>query len=292
MISSHSWATPRQLPPDLQARAASSRPRPAARRALPRSGASAMPLRDDQHYFGFGYGADQNGFGGQGGPRDAGAPIRSPTRSAPLDGCVNVRAAEERQARPRHQHRRHRPLRPLPGLDRGSAQDRGPTRSSRTCAAAPRPTCSPGSGPRACRRRAAARGPDSSPARAWGLADDRRRTQVDARFDAGQPITRTAPGSGASMAARTTARSSPRSSPTRARSASPAPAPAATAPWASPSAPTSTTSASAPSPSAAASTWATSASRRSSTASAPARSTSSRSPPARSPARPRRCGAT
>ena len=82
------------------------------------------PLRDKRFYFGMGYGADANGFGAQGGPRD---PALAPPVTLPvplLRRLGRAPAAAERRARLRHQHRRRRPLRPLPRLDPGPADDR------------------------------------------------------------------------------------------------------------------------------------------------------------------------
>jgi hypothetical protein len=89
LVSSHSWSTPDSFPEIYEAGGF----------IAPYAGGSAgfvhtwqdtKPLRDKDYYFGFGYGADANGFGTQGGPRDPllAPPVAYPFRS--FDGSVEL----------------------------------------------------------------------------------------------------------------------------------------------------------------------------------------------------------
>ena len=135
LISSHSWSTQNTLPRVYRLGGV----------ITPYAGSSegfvhqwerpARHVRDElgRQYFGVGYGADMNGFGSQGGPRGADVPNPVTYPFTVIDGTVTFDAAESRGAeRIRHQHRRGRPLRPLPRLGRGPAEDHGRRRSSRT----------------------------------------------------------------------------------------------------------------------------------------------------------------
>ena len=87
VVSSHSWSTPDSFPKIYELGGF----------IAPYAGGSAgfvhkwqhtKPMRDKRFYFGFGYGADANGFGAQGGPRDPALapPVTYPFRS--FDGSV------------------------------------------------------------------------------------------------------------------------------------------------------------------------------------------------------------
>ena len=143
-------------------------------------GATPRHAYRGRQYFGIGYGADQNGFGGQGGPRGADVPnpVTYPFKS--FDGKQTIYKQRSGQPRLRHQRRRRRPLRPLPGLDRGPAEARRRRDHQATWAAAPRPTCRCGSGPRASPACAARSGGAASTARAWATTlriDEQRRSR-------------------------------------------------------------------------------------------------------------------
>ena len=71
---------------------------------------------------------------------------RYPFRS--FDGGSVIDQPALGHARVRHQHRRRRPLRALPRLDRGPAQGRAASRSWTTWPTAPRPTCRCGRAPK------------------------------------------------------------------------------------------------------------------------------------------------
>ena len=116
VVSSH--VVQRTLTRGSTASAASSRPTPAARPALCRTGhhpAGRRPL-----LLRLRLGADMNGFGAQGDPRGADAPEPG---ALPVHGVRwrHDRPAAQRRAGLRRQRRRGRALRPLPRLDRGPA---------------------------------------------------------------------------------------------------------------------------------------------------------------------------
>ena len=88
VVSSHSWSTPDVIPRIYKLGGF----------VTPYAGSSSgfvdewnddRPMRSRRHYFGFGYGADMNGFGAQGGPRTgAKNPVSYPFRS--FDGSVTL----------------------------------------------------------------------------------------------------------------------------------------------------------------------------------------------------------
>ena len=114
----------RTASPRSTRRAASSRPYAGGSAGFVHAWQDTKPLRDKRYYFGIGYGADANGFGAQGGPRDLALAPPGHLSVPLLRRLGRARATDERRARLRHQHRRRRPLRPLPRLDRGPADDR------------------------------------------------------------------------------------------------------------------------------------------------------------------------
>jgi hypothetical protein len=87
IVSSHSWSTPDATPRIYDLGGV----------VTPYAGSSAdfvhawqetRPHRNRRFYFGFGYGADMNGFGAQGGPRNGPNPVAYPFKS--FDGSVLV----------------------------------------------------------------------------------------------------------------------------------------------------------------------------------------------------------
>ena len=121
-------------------------------------------------YFGFGWGADMNGFAHQGAAaRAAPNPVTYPFKSVRRQ--ADDRQAAQRRAASTTSTSTASRTTALPRLDRGPAQASPATRSSTTWAAARRPTCRCGSGPTACRhpcRRSRARSRGAgSPACAW-----------------------------------------------------------------------------------------------------------------------------
>ena len=116
-MSSHSWSTPDAYPRIYKLGGA----------VFPYAGDSDgfvdkweqhVKWADPRYYFGFGYGADINGLGAQGDPRGADAPNKVTYPFTGMGG-VTVNKQVQRRARLRHQRRRRRALRPLPGLDAG-----------------------------------------------------------------------------------------------------------------------------------------------------------------------------
>jgi hypothetical protein len=89
LVSSHSWSTPDSFPEIYEAGGFIA-PYAGGSEGFVHAWQDTKPLRDPRYYFGFGYGADANGFGAQGGPRDPSLapPVSYPFRS--FDGSVEL----------------------------------------------------------------------------------------------------------------------------------------------------------------------------------------------------------
>ncbi len=122
VVSSHSWSTPDVIP-RIYKLGGFVTPYAGSSMGFVDEWRDNRKQRSKNHYFGFGYGADMNGFGSQGGPRNGENPVTYPFKS--FDGKVTLYRQRSGHARVRHQQGRRGPLRPLPRLDRGPAQDRG-----------------------------------------------------------------------------------------------------------------------------------------------------------------------
>ena len=133
--------------------------------------------RDKRFYFGFGWGADMNGFHSSGRPRgaDAANPVDLPVQV--LGRQADDLQADDRRAHLGHQRRRRRPLRPVPRLGRGHAQaGRRPDRQG----PGPRRRGLParcGSARSACRLHGRSRRARSSRARACSASSSARATR-------------------------------------------------------------------------------------------------------------------
>lgn len=85
VISSHSWSTRDAYPRVFRAGGIVT-PYAGNTTGFLRAWQQIKPTRDPRYVFGFGYGADMNGFGGQGGPRGGPDPVQYPFKS--FDGAV------------------------------------------------------------------------------------------------------------------------------------------------------------------------------------------------------------
>ena len=89
VVSSHSWSTPDALP-RIYALGGVVTPYAGSSTGFVEEWRKTRSMRSQSHYFGFGYGADMNGFGAQGGPRNHKGenPVRYPFTS--FDGGVTL----------------------------------------------------------------------------------------------------------------------------------------------------------------------------------------------------------
>ena len=89
IVSSHSWSTPDSFP-EIYKAGGFIAPYAGGAEGFVHAWQDTKPLRDKDFFFGMGYGADANGFGAQGGPRDPALapPVRYPFRS--YDGAVEL----------------------------------------------------------------------------------------------------------------------------------------------------------------------------------------------------------
>ena len=87
IVSSHSWSTPDALPRIYRLGGVVT-PYAGSAKGFVEEWRAIRPMRDRRFYFGFGWGADMNGFGAQGPPRGEGNPVAYPFRS--FDGAVTL----------------------------------------------------------------------------------------------------------------------------------------------------------------------------------------------------------
>jgi hypothetical protein len=87
LVSSHSWSTPDALP-RIYRLGGMVTPYAGSSTGFVEEWREVKAMRDPRFYFGFGYGADMNGFGAQGGPRGGANPVSYPFRS--FDGAVTL----------------------------------------------------------------------------------------------------------------------------------------------------------------------------------------------------------
>ena len=87
IVSSHSWSTPDAFP-RIYRLGGVVIPKPNSATSFVKSWKATKPLRDPKYVFGYGWGADQGGFGTQGGPRNGPNPVKYPFKSA--DGSVTL----------------------------------------------------------------------------------------------------------------------------------------------------------------------------------------------------------
>jgi microsomal dipeptidase-like Zn-dependent dipeptidase len=88
VVSSHSWSTPDSFPRIYRLGGVVA-PYAGDSTGFVHAWRDTRPMRSKRFYFGFGYGADMNGFGSQGPPREGGAPpVTYPFRS--FDGAVSL----------------------------------------------------------------------------------------------------------------------------------------------------------------------------------------------------------
>jgi hypothetical protein len=87
IVSSHSWSTPDAMPRIYRLGGVVT-PYAGSSKGFVEEWRATKPMRDPRFYFGFGYGADMNGFGAQGGPRGGDNPVSYPFRS--FDGAVTL----------------------------------------------------------------------------------------------------------------------------------------------------------------------------------------------------------
>jgi microsomal dipeptidase-like Zn-dependent dipeptidase len=86
IVSSHSWSTP-DATPRIYKLGGIVTPYAGTSTSFVHAWRESKPLRDKRFFFGFGYGADMNGFGAQGGPREGGN-VSYPFKS--IDGRVTI----------------------------------------------------------------------------------------------------------------------------------------------------------------------------------------------------------
>ena len=85
-VSSHSWSSP-DVNPRIYKLGGVITPYAGDSTSFVKAWQKIRPLRDPRYYYGFGYGADMNGFGAQGGPREGATnPVQYPFKS--FDGGV------------------------------------------------------------------------------------------------------------------------------------------------------------------------------------------------------------
>jgi hypothetical protein len=87
IVSSHSWSTPDAMPRIYKLGGVVT-PYAGSSKGFVEEWRATKPMRDPRFFFGFGYGADMNGFGAQGGPRGESNPVSYPFRS--FDGAVTL----------------------------------------------------------------------------------------------------------------------------------------------------------------------------------------------------------
>lgn len=88
VVSSHSWSTPDAIP-RIYKLGGFVTPYAGSSTGFVKEWKETRPMRSRRHYFGFGYGADMNGFGAQGPPRTgAKNPVTYPFKS--FDGSVTL----------------------------------------------------------------------------------------------------------------------------------------------------------------------------------------------------------
>jgi hypothetical protein len=89
IVSSHSWSTPDSFP-EIYRAGGFIAPYAGGAEGFVHAWQDTKPLRDKRFFFGMGYGADANGFGNQGAPRNPAIapPVRYPFRS--FDGSVEL----------------------------------------------------------------------------------------------------------------------------------------------------------------------------------------------------------
>ena len=87
VVSSHSWSTPDVIP-RIYKLGGFVTPYAGSSRGFVDEWRDNRKQRSKNHYFGFGYGADMNGFGAQGGPRNGKNPVTYPFKS--FDGKVTL----------------------------------------------------------------------------------------------------------------------------------------------------------------------------------------------------------
>ena len=86
IVSSHSWSTP-DATPRIYKLGGVVTPYAGTSTSFVHAWRESKPMRDKRFFFGFGYGADMNGFGAQGGPREGGN-VSYPFKS--YDGKVTI----------------------------------------------------------------------------------------------------------------------------------------------------------------------------------------------------------
>ncbi len=87
IVSSHSWSSPDALP-RIYKLGGFVTPYAGSSTGFVKEWRETRPMRSSRHYFGFGYGADMNGFGAQGPPRNGANPVSYPFKS--FDGSVTL----------------------------------------------------------------------------------------------------------------------------------------------------------------------------------------------------------
>ena len=87
VVSSHSWSSP-DVNPRIYRLGGVITPYAGNSSSFVNAWRKIRPLRDPRFYFGFGYGADMNGLGSQGDPRNGPNPVQYPFKS--LDGEVTL----------------------------------------------------------------------------------------------------------------------------------------------------------------------------------------------------------
>ena len=89
LVSSHSWSHESSLPP-IYALGGVVTPYAGSSTSFAHAWRDTRKIRSKKHYYGFGYGADMNGFGAQGAPREGSEanPVRYPFKS--FDGSATI----------------------------------------------------------------------------------------------------------------------------------------------------------------------------------------------------------
>jgi hypothetical protein len=87
VVSSHSWSTP-DVVPRIYDLGGVITPYAGSSTGFVKAWSEIRTKRNPKYYFGFGYGADMNGFGAQGGPRVGSNPVKYPFKS--FDGKVTL----------------------------------------------------------------------------------------------------------------------------------------------------------------------------------------------------------
>ena len=152
VVSSHSWSTPDVVPRIYNLGGVITPYAGDSKTFVKKWREEAPKANRKKFYFGFGYGADMNGFGAQGNARNGPNPVTVPVQV--LGRQADDRASSGRARGCSTSTTTAWPTTASTPTGSRTCAARPATRSSRTWRAARRPTCRCGSAPRACKNQA------------------------------------------------------------------------------------------------------------------------------------------